>query len=108
MTNCSVVQVSIDEAPTPEEYYKSLDAIPVKAYPNPADEFIKLEYKHTDRHQNIRLQCYDITGQTVHTEYIATGQQGSKIDISGWSSGLYMAIISSEGRIVGKAKFVVK
>ncbi|MDP2722590.1 MAG: hypothetical protein Q8O72_07530, partial [Bacteroidales bacterium] len=24
MTNCSVVQVSIDEAPTPEEYYKSL------------------------------------------------------------------------------------
>ncbi|PIQ32604.1 MAG: hypothetical protein COW63_06805, partial [Bacteroidetes bacterium CG18_big_fil_WC_8_21_14_2_50_41_14] len=39
MTNCTVVQVSIDEAPTPEEYYKSLGAIPVKAYPNPADEF---------------------------------------------------------------------
>jgi len=108
MTNCSVVQVSIDEAPTPEEYYKSLDAIPVKAYPNPADEFIKLEYKHTDRHQNIRLQCYNALGKKVHAEDIVTGQQGSKINVSSWGSGMYMSIISSEGRIVGKAKFVVK
>ena len=108
MTNCSVVQVSIDEAPTPEEYYKSLDAITVKAYPNPADEFIRLEYKHTDRHQNIRLQCYNALGKKVHAEDIVTGQMGSKINVSSWGSGVYMAIISSEGRIVGKVKFVVK
>ena len=108
MTNCTVVQVGIDEAPTPEEYYKSLDAIPVRAYPNPADEFIKLEYKHTDRHQNIRLQCYNALGKKVHAEDIVTGQQGSKINVSGWGSGLYMAIISIESRIAGKVKFVVK
>jgi hypothetical protein len=108
MTNCTLVQVSIDEAPTPEEYYKSLDAIPVKAYPNPADEFIKLDYKHTEHHQNIKLICYDITGQTLHTEDIVTGQHGSKINVSGWGSGLYMAVVTSGGRIVGKTKFIVK
>jgi hypothetical protein len=108
MTNCSVVQVGIDEAPTPEEYYKSLNTIPVKAWPNPAEDWISFEYKNTDRHQLIRLDCYDITGQKIHTEAIATGQLGSKINISSWGSGVYMAIISSGGRIVGKGKFVVK
>ena len=108
MTNCSVVQVSIDEAPTPEEYYKSLDAIPIKAYPNPANKFISLDYKHTDRHQNIRLQCYNALGKKVHAEDIVTGQQGSKINVYGWGSGIYIAIISIESRIVGKVKFVVK
>jgi hypothetical protein len=108
MTNCTLVQVSIDEAPTPEEYYKSLDAILVKAYPNPADEFIRLDYKHTDRHQDIRLDCYDIAGQKIYSENITTGQQGSKINVSSWGSGLYMAVVTSGGRIVGKAKFIVK
>jgi hypothetical protein len=108
MTNCTLVQVSIDEAPTPEDYYKSLNTIPVKAYPNPADDLIRFDYKNTDRHQDIRLDCFDIAGQKIYSENISTGQQGSKIDVSVWSSGLYMAEVTSGGRIVGKAKFIVK
>ncbi|MDP2724357.1 MAG: T9SS type A sorting domain-containing protein [Bacteroidales bacterium] len=108
MTNCSVVQVSIGEAPTPEDYYKDLNTIPVKVYPNPSEDCISFDYKNTDRHQNIHLNCYDINGQKIYSENISTGQQGSKINISKWGSGVYMAIISSEGRIVGKAKFVVR
>jgi hypothetical protein len=108
MTNCSVVLVSIGEAPTPEEYYKDLNTIPVKVYPNPSEDCISFDYKNTDRHQNIHLDCYDINGQKVHSEAIATNQLGSKINVSSWGSGVYMAIISSEGVIVGKAKLMVK
>jgi len=108
MTNCTLVQVSIDEAPTPGEYYKSLNTIPVKAWPNPADDWIRFDYKNSDRHQNIRLDCYDISGQKRYSEAIMTGQQGSRIDVSGWGSGMYMAVVTSGGRIVGKVKFIVK
>jgi hypothetical protein len=108
MTNCSVVLVSIGEAPTPEEYYKDLNTIPVKVYPNPSEDCISFDYKNTDRHQNIHLNCYDINGQKIYSENISTGQQGSKINVSSWGSGVYMAIISSEGVIVGKARFIVK
>ncbi len=108
MTNCSVVQVSIGEAPTPEEYYKDLNTIPVKVYPNPSEDCISFDYKNTDRHQNIHLNCYDINGQKIYSENISRGQQGSKINVSSWGSGVYMAIISSEGVIVGKAKLMVK
>ncbi len=108
MTNCSVVLVSIGEAPTPEEYYKDLNTIPVKVWPNPSEDCISFDYKNTDRHQNIHLNCYDINGQKIYSENISTGQQGSKINVSSWGSGVYMAIISSEGVIVGKSKFMVK
>jgi hypothetical protein len=108
MTNCTLVQVSIDEAPTPEAYYKSLNTIPVIAYPNPAEDWIRFDYKNTERHQNIRLDCYDIAGQKMYSDNISTGQQGGKINVSCWGSGVYMAIISSGGKLVGKTKFIVK
>jgi hypothetical protein len=107
MTNC-LLQVGTQEIPTPEDYFASLETIPITAYPNPAGKTLMLEYKNTDRHQNIHLNCYEITGQKIYSENISNGQQGSKINVSSWGSGVYMAIISSEGVIVGKAKLMVR
>jgi len=47
-------------------------------------------------------------GQIMYTEEIISGQQGSKLEVSGWRSGIYMAVITSNGKVAGKVKFVVK
>ena len=107
MTDCEL-QVGFEETPTPEEYYAGLDAIPIKAYPNPASEVIRFDYQHTERFKNISLQVYNALGNKVLEESILTGQQGSKVNVSNWSSGIYIAVVSSGGKVLGKVKFVVK
>lgn len=107
MTNC-LLQVGTQEIPTPEDYIASLETIPITAYPNPARETLLLEYKNTERYQDLHLICYSSLGRKVIEETLLTGQQGSKIDVSNWNDGVYFAVVTSEGKIVGKGKFVVK
>jgi hypothetical protein len=107
MSDC-YIQVGFEETPTPEEYYASLDAIPIVAYPNPAVNVIRFDYKNTARHQNIVLHCYNAIGQKMYTDEIISGQQGSKLEVSDWRSGIYIAVITSDGKLAGKVKFVVR
>jgi hypothetical protein len=107
MTNC-LLQVGTQEIPTPEDYIASLETIPITAYPNPARETLMLEYKNTELHQDLHLVCYSSLGRKVIEEALLTGQQASKINVSNWNSGVYFAVVISEGKIVGKVKFVVK
>jgi len=107
MSNC-MLQVGTQEIPTPEDYFASLETILITAYPNPAGRTLMLEYKNTERYQDLHLICYSALGQKVMEETLLTGQQGSKIDVSSWNDGVYFAVVISEGKIVGKVKFVVK
>jgi hypothetical protein len=106
MTNC-LLQVRIQEIPTPEDYFATLGTIPINAYPNPAGKTLMLEYKNTELHQDLHLVCYSALGKKVMEEIILFGQQGSKIDVSRWNSGVYFAVVTSGGKIVGKEKFIV-
>jgi len=107
MTNC-MLQVGTQEIPIPEDYFASLETIPIIAYPNPAGRTLILEYKNTERYQDLHLICYSALGQKVMEETLLTGQQGSKIDVSNWNGGVYFAVVTREGKIVGKVKFVVR
>jgi hypothetical protein len=107
MTNC-MLQVGTQAIPTPEDYFASLETIPITAYPNPAGRTLMLEYKNTERYQDLHLICYSALGQKVMEETLLTGQQGSKIDVTNWNDGVYFAVVTSEGKIVGKVKFVVR
>jgi hypothetical protein len=107
MTNC-LLQVGTQEIPSPEDYFASLETIPITAYPNPAGRTLMLEYKNTERYKDLHLICYSSLGRKVIEETLLTGQQGSKIDVSNWNGGVYFAVVTNEGKIVGKVKFVVK
>jgi len=48
LDNCEVI-TSMEEIPTPEEYYASIQQIPVKAYPNPVNgSEITFEFENTE------------------------------------------------------------
>jgi hypothetical protein len=101
-----MVWTGTEEIPSPEEYYSFIATIPITAYPNPAETEITLAFQNTDHHTNMLLECYNIYGQKVHTEKIWKGQQQTKLDVSGWSNGLYFAVVKSNGKVAGTGKFV--
>ncbi|MDD4742926.1 MAG: T9SS type A sorting domain-containing protein, partial [Bacteroidales bacterium] len=63
-------------------------------------------FENTEHHANIELRCYDSYGRQCHSQKIYKGQQQTRLDVSGWSTGMYMAVIYSNGGIRGKVKFV--
>jgi len=108
LTNCLVI-TSIEDWPTPDEYYESIRWIPVKAYPNPVTEGkLSLEFENTEHHQHMELRCYDDFGRQIHSQKIYKGQQDTDVDVSGWPPGMYIAVVFSNGEARGKAKFVVQ
>jgi len=107
ITDC-MVMVGIEDTPTPEQYYASLKTIPIKVFPNPAKDKVKFELENTALHQNIWLRCYDVLGKLMYNGPVIQGQRGASIDISSWPSGMYVALVYSNGEAAGKCKFVVE
>ena len=106
LSDCLIV-TDIGETPTPEEYYAKIKTIPIMAFPNPADDNITFGFENTNLHKNMQLECFDVFGRKVHKEKIYTGQLESEINISQWNEGLYVSVVMSEGKVLGKVKFVV-
>ncbi len=107
LSDC-MVWTGTEEIPSPEEYYSFIATIPITSYPNPAETEITLAFQNTEHHTNMLLECYNIYGQKVHRERIYKGQQQTKLDVSGWSKGLYFTVVKSNGSLAGTCKFVVK
>ena len=108
VTGCLFI-TDVGETPTPEEYFASLNTIRIKALPNPTNTgSIKLQYSNTEHHSNIELRCFNIHGEEIHSERIYRHQGESLIDVGDWPNGMYLAIVYSENRPVGKTKFIVR
>jgi len=107
LDNCSIV-TSIDEAPTPSEYYASLKTINIIVMPNPANNAITFEVESSGYHNNIVLTCYNVSGQKIFEKYVEQNQATVKTSITNWQSGIYVVVASSENGGYGNSKFVVK
>jgi len=107
ISDCDMT-VNIKEIPSPKEYYASLKTIPVTVFPNPGKEMITLQFENTQYHTNILLQCFDLLGRKIHEEKVYPYQGVSIIDVSYWNDGMYMAVVTGNGKVVGRCKFVVR
>ncbi len=106
LSDCLIVS-DVGEIPTPEEYYAKLKTIPIKAFPNPAEDNITFGFENTKYHQNIQLQCFDVYGRIIFKEKIYIAQLETEINVSYWNEGLYVAVVRSNGKVLGKVKFIV-
>jgi hypothetical protein len=84
----------------------------LRVWPNPVYDQLTVDgWQLTvgSRQSTIRvLEIYDLYGRKVEEIIIPPLQQSLKLDVSAWNTGVYVAVLWSEERIVGRAKFVVQ
>jgi hypothetical protein len=81
----------------------------VKVYPNPADQFVQLEFELFFSKVNTVMNVYDQLGRKVSTYTIGTNTQGVEVlDTRKLVSGLYIVEIVQEGQHVSSEKFIVQ
>jgi hypothetical protein len=84
------------------------ESVKLKVTPNPAKEIVNFEFGNIQNLQQAQLRCYDVFGSLLHSEAIVQGQKEVVLDISSWPSGMYVAVVYSNGGVVGRSKFVVE
>lgn len=107
LSECQVI-VDVKDVPSKDEYEQSIRQIPIIPYPNPARNEIRFTLKNTEHHKNIVIQFYDILGRKVQSERINSGNTELKLDISDWPQGIYLAVVNSGNKSVGKSKFIIQ
>jgi len=107
LTDCEVI-VNVEDIPSRKEYYARISLIPITPAPNPAKDYVRFLLENTEYHHNIRIVCYDLFGRQLAELPINSGVNETGLSISGWRPGLYMAVVYSGNRQMGKARFVVE
>jgi hypothetical protein len=81
----------------------------MKVYPNPANEYVQLEYELLFAKRNTVMNVYDQVGRKVNSYTIGTNTKGVEIlDTRKLVSGLYIVEIVQEGQHVSSEKFIVQ
>ncbi len=106
LEHCDII-TSI-EMPSAAEYRERISHIPLTIYPNPATDRITFDLENTDHHRNIELRCFNLLGLQQHHVSIYSGQKQASANVSAWPPGMYIAVVYSHGKPVGREKFVVR
>jgi hypothetical protein len=95
-----------DAMETPD--YKDVNRKHFLLYPNPARDFISLEYK-SSINETLRLEILDPAGRMILSEHLlnSSGEQYYRTDISGLAPGFYICRISGNS-ISMTSKFIKK
>lgn len=73
-------------------------------FPNPASEIVHFKYQPSNT--RYQLSIYDLYGRKQYEKTIPKGQERTKIDISTYPAGVYIAVLKGEGGIIERAKFI--
>jgi hypothetical protein len=93
--------------PNLEELIKAQNTVAIS--PNPADQYVQLEYELLFSKQNTVMNIYDQLGRKVSSYTIGTNTQGVEIlDTRKLVAGLYIVEIVQEGKQVFSDKFIVQ
>jgi hypothetical protein len=106
LNDCDIVLGT--EMPTAEDYWERKQHIPITIYPNPAKDHITFALENTEHHRNIEMRCFNLLGMLQHQTKILRSQQQTSANVSAWPPGMYVVVVYSDSRPVGRGKFVVQ
>lgn len=106
LNNCDVVLGT--DMPTAWEFRERISTIPISVFPNPANEIITFALENTEHHRNVELHCFNLLGVLQYQTRMANGQRQVTANVSSWPPGMYIVVTYSNGKPVGREKFVVR
>ncbi len=72
-------------------------------YPNPANQYIRIEFREEVQYENIRLAIIDSQGRTL----LETTEPLREIDLSGFAPGLYFFVVHNRQSMFAAKKFII-
>ncbi|NEN22845.1 T9SS type A sorting domain-containing protein [Cryomorpha ignava] len=78
------------------------------AYPNPATDFVTVEFQLLLARENTRLAVFDPLGREVESRILGMKYKGQELfDTRNWSDGLYIFTILQNDELVETGKFTI-
>lgn len=77
----------------------------VAVYPNPANEYLIVEYQLEQNESENLLSIYDAAGKVIYTLVITDSQNQLLLDTRNYKTGIYTCIFSMNGKTISTAKF---
>lgn len=78
------------------------------AQPNPAFDLVRIPFSLNEIISNANLHLYNMVGQLVKSQNIATSEGFIEFNVSSLPSGLYMYGLMNKGEMISSGKLVVK
>lgn len=101
LDSCLIV-VSNDDF-KPPVFNTLLEMLP---YPVPTDGQLIIKHSNSLQFRDITIKFYNTLGTLIETITVNSGTDASKIDAAYWPSGLYVAVATSRGSMIGSCKFI--
>ncbi len=80
----------------------------VKVFPNPADNDLSLAFNANQSFNNAEIQLFDFTGKLVYSEKVNTTDGLIKLNVSEFTSGLYLCQLNADGTLIASDKVIIK
>lgn len=100
--DCVINDVDVTDIYTSVQSKVKPDEITMGVFPNPTDEFLNIDYRHSSKPQTIRI--VDVSGKEVYSS-----DYRQRIDVSRLDVGIYfIQVIITTGELAATRKFVKK
>jgi hypothetical protein len=83
-----------------------LNLLEMLPYPVPTDGQLIIKHSNSLQFRDITIKFYNTLGTLIETITVNSGTDASKIDAAYWPSGLYVAVATSRGSMIGSCKFI--
>jgi hypothetical protein len=79
----------------------------LKVYPNPAQDFITIEYNTNNDKANVVVELSDESGRKVYIQQLVRQLDAIILDTRNFKSGSYFVKLVVDNKIASSAKFVI-
>ena len=79
----------------------------LKVYPNPARDYIIIEYTLNREHENTSIVLYDVNGKTIRSHSLNATRDILVIPLTGIPSGNYLCSLRMGNKPVQNVKFII-
>jgi hypothetical protein len=79
----------------------------IKLYPNPAHDFITLQYNNAGQYQNLAYSLNNQSGKMMLNREFNTKEREVLIDLTGLKAGVYTLVIYGDNNIIETHKITI-